>query len=417
VNTLMSRREVLSSGLGIAALGSGAMGGVRFGAAAADPQLNLPNRRAAYEPWYSWRADAPKSAVSIVHSAVLAANAHDTQPWKFRIDSERIDVYADTDRHLGAMDPFRREMHLSLGCALENAALIARSLGFAASMDIAGGSLSLEGSSSKERERGGFNALYRVASISLAGQRADLSPLLAAIPHRHTNRSPYEGERRISAETLHQLTALASEPETRLIWITDPLARRDFASATLAATQDIVADPVMIADSDRWFRASDAEIESHRDGPTLYCVGLSPLVLLGARLMPPPSPESTHRHWIDQTRDAQLGTSPVIGLIAVKDLYDREQALHAGRLWQRLHLQGTLLGLGMQPLNQLPECVDRALQLGKAAAHRNTLAGFCRDPEWQATFAFRAGWPTRSAAASPRRALQSVIMPPSRADS
>jgi hypothetical protein len=184
----------------------------------------------------------------------------------------------------------------------------------------------------------------------------------------------------------------------------------------VAATQSIVADSVMIADSDRWFRSTDAEIELHRDGPTLYCAGLSPLVLFGARLMPI-STQSAHRHWIDQTRDAQLGTNPVIGLIAVKDLYDRDQALHGGRLWQRLHLQGTLLGLGMQPLNQLPECVDRELQLGKPAATAKTLAGFCGDSQWQPTFAFRVGWPTRPAAASPRRALQSVVMPPSRVDS
>jgi hypothetical protein len=131
----------------------------------------------------------------------------------------------------------------------------------------------------------------------------------------------------------------------------------------------------------------------------------------------PISAQSAHRHWIDQTRDSQLGTNPVIGLIAVRDLYDRDQALRGGRLWQRLHLQGTLLGLGMQPLNQLPECVDRERQLGKGAAYARTLAGFCGDSQWQPTFAFRLGWPTRAAAASPRRTLQSVVMPPSRTDS
>jgi hypothetical protein len=172
----------------------------------------------------------------------------------------------------------------------------------------------------------------------------------------------------------------------------------------------------MIADSDRWFRSTDAEIELHRDGPTLYCVGLSPLVLFGARLLPV-STQSAHRHWIDQTRDAQLGSRPVIGLIAVKDLYDRDGALRAGRLWQRLHLQGTLLRLGMQPLNQLPECVDRERQLGRPSTYREALASFSGDAEWQPTFAFRVGWPTRPAAASPRRSLQSVLMPPNRADS
>lgn len=390
MNTL-GRRKFVLAGASLAALG---------GAAADEPGLNLPNRRAAYEPWASWNPAAPMSARSVVHSAVLAANAHDTQPWIFHVDPDRIDVCADLTRNLGCMDPFRREMHLSLGCALENAELTARSLGYAAPIRIAGGSL-LQAST--------LTAPACAASIGLAPAHAQVSPLAAAIPHRHTNRAPYQGDRSVPNEILNALSALAGDGEARLIWLTDTQARSDFAAATLAATQSIVADSAMIANSDAWFRGTDKEIEQHRDGPTLYCVGLSPLVLAFARLMPPVAPESAHQHWINQTRDAQLGTRPVIGMIAVRDLYDREQALLAGRLWQRLHLQGTLMGLGMQPLNQLPECVDHELQLGSAATFRKTLAGLCGDSEWHATFAFRIGWPTRPGPASPRRSLESVM--------
>jgi hypothetical protein len=63
----------------------------------------------------------------------------------------------------------------------------------------------------------------------------------------------------------------------------------------------------------------------------------------------------------------------------------------------------------MQPLNQLPECADRELQLGRPRAFSKTLARFSGDPDWQPTFAFRVGWPTRPGAASPRRTLDSVI--------
>jgi hypothetical protein len=399
--SLLGRREFLIGGAGAAVFGAQAVRAVDE-----DPELHAPSQHAAYEPWRSWRATRVPSPVMVVHAAILAANAHDTQPWRFQIASDRIDVYADEDRNLGAMDPFRREMHLSLGCALENAVLIARSLGYAADLWTCGGLLQEGGVSDEGRH---------VASISLRNKQADASPLAAAIPYRRTNRSPYQGERAIPIDMLHQLSALSVEEAIRLMWITDPAARRDFAAATIAATETIVADREMIADSDRWFRATDAEIELHRDGPTLYCAGLSPLVLLGARLMPV-STQSAHRHWIDQTRDAQLGSCPVIGLICVQDLYDRDCALRAGRLWQRLHLQGTLLGLGMQPLNQLPECVDRERQLGRPSIFRQALAAFSGELR-QPTFAFRVGWPTRPGAASPRRSLASVVMPPNRIDS
>lgn len=391
----LNRRHFLlaGAGAGVAALSTAALSSASLVTAARAADL-----RDAYEPWASFSPAAPRSAMSVVHAAILAANAHDTQPWKFHAGVERIEVCADLERNLGCMDPFRREMHLSLGCALENASLMARSLGYAAPISIAGGSLlqtsTLDGCA---------------ASVGLTPSDAEISPLVAAIPHRHTNRSPYQGDRSVPDHELASMQALAGDGAARLTWITDPGARRDFAQATVAATESIVADAAMIADSDHWFRGTDEEIAQHRDGPTLNCAGLSPMVLSFARLMPTLSPESSHRHWINQTRDAQLGTHPLIGLIAVRDLYDRAQSLRAGRLWQRLHLHGTLAGLGMQPLNQLPECVDRELQLGKPAAFGKTLASFCGDSDWRATFAFRIGWPTRPAPASPRRSIESAL--------
>ena len=67
--TLLGRREFLIGGAGAVLLGARA---VR--AATEDPELTLPHRRAAYEPWRSWRADGPQSPLTVVHAAVLAAN-------------------------------------------------------------------------------------------------------------------------------------------------------------------------------------------------------------------------------------------------------------------------------------------------------------------------------------------------------
>jgi hypothetical protein len=98
-------------------------------------------------------------------------------------------------------------------------------------------------------------------------------------------------------------------------------------------------------------------------------------------------------------------------LIAVRDLYDREQAIQAGRLWQRLYLKAALLGLRAQPLNQLPERVDRERQLGEPGRTVKVLAALIPDPTWLVTFAFGIGWPTQAAALSPRRDLEAVMSP------
>src|SRR5690349_15360992 len=73
---------------------------------------------AAYEPWRDFTAGVSHGEpLALVRAAILAANPHNTQPWLFRVASDRVDLFANTLRNIGAIDPFLREMHVGLGCA------------------------------------------------------------------------------------------------------------------------------------------------------------------------------------------------------------------------------------------------------------------------------------------------------------
>lgn len=73
----------------------------------------------AYEPWKNWYStkDGP---LGLVRAAILAASPHNTQPWLFKVANSSIELYVDTARNTGPLDPFLREQHIGLGCALEN---------------------------------------------------------------------------------------------------------------------------------------------------------------------------------------------------------------------------------------------------------------------------------------------------------
>ncbi len=184
-------------------------------------------------------------------------------------------------------------------------------------------------------------------------------------------------------------------------------ARALHDAAILDSTQAIIADPAMIADSDRWLRTSSREIEAHRDGPTLDAAGLSTLTLFFAKLIAV-SPERAHQAWLDQTRDAQVATAPLTGLIAVRDRYDRADTIAAGRTWQRLHLSAIAHGVAMQPLNQPIEMIDRERRTNGGRVWDSRMARLTGE-DWQATFSFRGGLPTEPAPASPRRRLKDVL--------
>ena len=98
----------------------------------------------AYAPWSDWQGNTADGVKRPLRAAILASNPHDTQPWLFRSWGQRtITLFADRARNLGTFDPFRREMHLGLGAAVENLVLAARAFGFAANVTPTGGTLSL----------------------------------------------------------------------------------------------------------------------------------------------------------------------------------------------------------------------------------------------------------------------------------
>jgi hypothetical protein len=103
-------------------------------------------------------------------------------------------------------------------------------------------------------------------------------------------------------------------------------------------------------------------------------------------------------------------SAPLIGFIAVRDRYEQEQCLRAGRIWQRAHLLATARGLAARPCNEAVEMVDHERALGRPAYRAALLNEITGDPMWQPTFVFYMGYPTLLAHASPRRPVQVVLV-------
>jgi hypothetical protein len=100
----------------------------------------------------------------------------------------------------------------------------------------------------------------------------------------------------------------------------------------------------------------------------------------------------------------------LMGIITVRDRYDQENCLRAGRIWQRAHLLATARGVAGRPCNEAVEMIDHEKTLGKPAVRAGLLREILGDAVWQPTFVFYMGYPTLTARASPRRPIEKVVL-------
>jgi nitroreductase len=279
-----------------------------------------------------------------VRFATLAANGHNTQPWRFRLQQDRIEILPDLTRRTPVVDPDDHHLFASLGCAAENLAIAAAARGCPGDLrfDPAGeGSVVFEPGGGPEERTG----------------------LFEAIPRRQSTRADYDG-RPVSAADLEILATAARIPGVNLILITDQRRIEQVLDLIIAGNDAQMTDAAFVRELKYWLRFNPRQAIESGDGLFSAASG-NPTVptWLGGLLF-----DFAYRAGAENERYARAMRSSAGIAVFVSDRDDKDHWMKSGRACQRFALQATALGLKHAFINQPVEVVAVRRQLASHLA-------------------------------------------------
>lgn len=285
-----------------------------------------------------WSARDPASFEGLVHYASLAANSHNSQPWRFRKTTEGVTILPDLARALPEADGDNHHLFASLGCAAENLVLAAGASGRSAALvfDPSGG-----------------------GSVRIAlGHAGEKHPLFDAILERQCTRSAYDG-RTVPAPDLARLAAATKVGGTDITIVEDRARVEQVLELILLADAAQVSNPAFAAELKSWLRFNARAAVASGDGLYSAASGNPTLPTFLGRFMFDRffTPERENDRYAGQVRSSA-------GLAVIHSEGDGPAHwVDAGRACQRFALQATALGIRHAHLNQPVEVASVRPQL------------------------------------------------------
>ena len=298
----------------------------------------------------------------LVRYATLAPNSHNTQPWRFRIEPDRITILPDFSRRCPAVDPDDHHLFASLGCATENLVLAAKAHGLRATISMHG-------------------AADDAITIDLEPAPPSDSPQFQAITMRQCTRAEYDGKP-VPSDQLGVLEETAQDEGVAVQLFTDERHLEAILEYVVAGNTAQMNDEAFVTELKDWIRFSEASVVAHRDGlytgssgnPTLPAEWIGNIVFKLA---------FTEGAENDKYRNHIRSSAGVIAFVAAQNT--KESWIDVGRCYQRFALQATAFGLRNAFINQAVEVPEVRAQfaeyLGIGSQRPNLLVRFGYGPK------------------------------------
>lgn len=328
--------------------------------------------KASVDAWQVKESDFPVNSSNeerllfLLNYAILAPSSYNTQPWKFNVSDNEIEVFSDKTRWLTVADADQREFYISIGCAMENLLIAAEHFGYLNNVQY-------------------FpepNRTDLVASIRLipGGKLETSDPgLFQAILARHTNRQPYEN--RTFPESDLQLLNNTTEKGLGLYVTSNPKIKSEFRDLEVRANKIQYDNVEYKSELGYW-------LGQGMMGPTGIQAKIAQFEVLFLDVGK------------DQTRkdSALLNSTLTLGFVTSRE-NDKTSQVKAGQLLERVWLTATARNIRVQPMSQALEVPQTKAELERLVPDNGSYVQQI----------FRLGYAPPETEYTPRRPLEEVL--------
>ena len=306
----------------------------------------------------------------LLRYAILAPSTKNSQPWAFSVQANRVYLIADLERGQPIADPDRRELYISLGCALENLLVAAEHFGFRHGVTYF-----------PER---GHDELMATVVFAAGGvpSHARAGATLNAILRRHNDNSVFR-DSPVPDELRRRLMTCCVEPDLRVNLTDDRHFRRWIDALTLQADRVEFAEPAFRKELGYW-------IGQGVFGAPPLMAGLGRLAVSKIDL----------GEAVAEQDHAILESAALLGLISAAG--DNHLAhVRTGQLFERLWLTATAMGVSVHPMSQTMRRPELRAMVTELLPY----------PGWIPQHLFRVGYSAREEEHhTPRRPVEDVLL-------
>ncbi|WNV84834.1 Acg family FMN-binding oxidoreductase [Umezawaea sp. Da 62-37] len=312
----------------------------------------------------------------VLEAASAAPSIHNSQPWRFVLHPDRIELRFDPDKQLRATDPDARELRLSCGAALLNARLALQGLGLRPLVTLLPGRAA-QGTLAVIRRGGWFTPTEETRE------------LLRAITARRTNRHPFT-DAEVPVGHRQRMVRAAELERSWLHVVDDPAEQVRLRELIQRAHKQQLVDPDVQAE----LTGSTGDRADPGHGVPKSSAGFTPAPQdeWAFRDFSPGSPSA---------RPSGKDYEPNPFVVVLCSFYDGPLGeLQAGQALQRVLLSATALGLSASFMSQ-------AIEVGKVREELRRALGGSLFPQTVLRLGFGSPVPR-----TPRLPVDDLVVPP-----